>query len=156
MSTYINEGNADSKSSSDYIVHSIFSLAIFLIYTITAVIVTKKVKYKFPLKVYVNIFAFVLSMAINMVFGLITLIYPENFMKYVHIPQTIEEFVLIYTFYGLLYEMRITYLKIVCDDHNLYHQRKRRQKKAWIVIYLALLLILSTDLCIKIFFLEEA
>jgi hypothetical protein len=33
--------------------------------------------------------------------------------------------VLICTFYSLLYEMRIVYLKIISDDHSKYRERKR-------------------------------
>jgi hypothetical protein len=103
----------------------IFSLVIFVVYTATAVIVTKRVKYKFTFKIYANICGFIISMGINLIYGILTLNYQDKLIKYIHIPQTVEEFVLICTFYSLLYEMRIVYLKIISDDHSKYRERKR-------------------------------
>jgi hypothetical protein len=102
----------------------IFSLVIFVVYTATAVFVTKRVKYKFTFKVYLNISGFLISMAINLIYGILTLVYQDKLIKYIHIPQTVEEFVLICTFYSLLYEMRTVYLKIISDDHSKYREKK--------------------------------
>ncbi len=118
-------GDSDSTSKVPSVFRFIFALIIFLVYTLTAVIMAKTVKYKFSFKVFLNIFAFVISMGINLLYGIFSLIYHENLIQYIHIPQTIEEFVLTYTFYSLLYEMRIVYLKIICDDHKKYRKRKR-------------------------------
>lgn len=122
MANILGEDNSLVVSS---VFRFIFSLVIFIVYTATAVIVTKRVKYKFTFKVYLNISGFIISMAINLIYGILTLVYQENLISYIHIPQTVEEFVLIYTFYSLLYEMRTVYLKIICDDHNKYREKKR-------------------------------
>jgi hypothetical protein len=122
MANILGEDNSLVVSS---VFRFIFSLVIFLVYTATAVIVTKRVKYKFTFKVYLNISGFIISMAINLIYGILTLVYQENLISYIHIPQTVEEFVLICTFYSLLYELRTVYLKIICDDHNKYREKKR-------------------------------
>ena len=122
MANILGEDNSLAVSS---VFRFIFSLVIFLVYTATAVIVTKRVKYKFTFKVYLNISGFIISMAINLIYGILTLVSQENLISYIHIPQTVEEFVLICTFYSLLYEMRTVYLKIICDDHNKYREKKR-------------------------------
>ena len=122
MANILGEDNSLVVSS---VFRFIFSLVIFLVYTATAVIVTKRVKYKFTFKVYLNISGFIISMTINLIYGILTLVYQENLISYIHIPQTVEEFVLICTFYSLLYELRTVYLKIICDDHNKYREKKR-------------------------------
>jgi hypothetical protein len=122
MANILGEDNSLVISS---VFRFIFSLVIFLVYTATAVIVTKRVKYKFTFKVYLNISGFIISMTINLIYGILTLVYQENLISYIHIPQTVEEFVLICTFYSLLYELRTVYLKIICDDHNKYREKKR-------------------------------
>ena len=75
MANFLGEDNSQAVSS---VFRFIFSLVIFLVYTATAVIVTKRVKYKFTFKVYLNIIAFIISMAINFIYGFLTLIYQEN------------------------------------------------------------------------------
>lgn len=90
---------------------------IFLIYASAVFYVTRKVKYQFTFKYYVNVIAFTVSMAINVVFGFITFFEQKNLIRYIQIPQKIEDFVIIYTFYSLLYEMRIVYLKLSCDNY---------------------------------------
>ena len=62
----------------------IFSLVIFVVYTATAVFVTKRVKYKFTFKVYLNISGFLISMAINLIYGILTLVYQDKLIKYIH------------------------------------------------------------------------
>jgi hypothetical protein len=44
----------------------------------------------------------------------------------VHLPQKVEDFVIITVFYSFIYEMRLVWLKMTSDDLKTYTLRKQR------------------------------
>jgi hypothetical protein len=67
----------------------------------------------------------------------------------VHLPQKVEDFVIISVFYSFIYEMRLVWLKMTSDDLKTYTMRKHRQKKMWFAIYLTIGTTLGLEILMK-------
>ena len=66
-----------------------------------------------------------------------------------HLPQKVEDFVIISVFYSFIYEMRLVWLKMTSDDLKTYTMRKVRQKKMWFAIYLTIGTTLGLEILMK-------
>ena len=66
-----------------------------------------------------------------------------------HLPQKVEDFVIISVFYSFIYEMRLVWLKMTSDDLKTYTMRKYRQKKMWLAIYLTIGTTLGLEILMK-------
>jgi hypothetical protein len=67
----------------------------------------------------------------------------------VHLPQKVEDFVIITVFYSFIYEMRLVWLKMSSDDLKIYTERKQRQRKMWVIIYLIIGTTLGLEILMK-------
>ena len=66
-----------------------------------------------------------------------------------HLPQKVEDFVIITVFYSFIYEMRLVWLKMSSDDLKIYTERKQRQRKMWVIIYLIIGTTLGLEILMK-------
>jgi hypothetical protein len=63
------------------IIRLVFAVIVFVIFSGSALYVTKKMKYKFAFKYYVNLTAFAFGMAINIVFCIISIKNENDFIR---------------------------------------------------------------------------
>jgi len=61
----------------------------------------------------------------------------------------VEDFVIITVFYSFIYEMRLVWLKMTSDDLKIYTERKQRQRKMWVIIYLIIGTTLGLEILMK-------
>ena len=107
----------------------IFGIIVLVIYlAATAYVIRKSGLKRFDGKVYLTIFGFLLGMGLNvgLCFAQVILGTKLEDWKIVHLPQKVEDFVIITVFYSFIYEMRIVWLKMTSDDLNIYTERKQR------------------------------
>ena len=101
----------------------IFTSLVLLIYLAALIYVICKVGFKrFDGKVYLSIFGFLVGMGLSValcstqIFSGIKL----ETWQIVHLPQKVEDFVIVSVLYRFIYEMRSVWLKITCDDLQSY------------------------------------
>jgi hypothetical protein len=128
---------------------------VFIIYLISAVYVSFKIKFRFDRKVYFTMVAYLISMGLNVAFSVYFLLdtsddsQKSNSLKL--LPTKISEFVIVTVFYNFMYEMRVVRIKLESDNYDAYKAKLNKQRMFWTLTYLALITILVIEIFASFF-----